>query len=75
MANTGLNEKIELLNGCEITSIEFEGVVSVQGRVVTRAFDGEKIRMNNAKWLSLWEEYLEEEGLGEDFRSYIHPDE
>lgn len=56
------------LNGCEVNSLEYEGIVGVQNG---RAFrDGEDIT-SSIDWKTLWDEYIEGEGLYEG----VDPDE
>lgn len=55
------NEILKMLNGCEVNSLEFEGVVGVRNGNVYR--DGEKLELTDEDVETLWEEYVEGEGL------------
>lgn len=55
------NEILKMLNGCEVNSLEFEGVVGINKGVVYR--DGEKLELTDDEVQILWEEYVEGEGL------------
>ena len=54
-------EIISELNGCEVLSLQFEGVVGINNGVVTRAYDQETMKMTPSKWKELWDEYIEYE--------------
>lgn len=51
------------LNGHEISSLEFEGVVYVDGRNRCIVSDGERITPTKEQLKDLWDEYVESEGL------------
>lgn len=51
------------LNGHEIESMEFEGVVYVDGRNRCIVSDGERIQPTKEQLKELWDEYVESEGL------------
>jgi hypothetical protein len=53
------------LNGHEIQSLEFEGVVYVDGRNKCIVVDGSRIKPNDNQLRDLWDEYIESEGLYE----------
>ncbi len=55
------NEILKMLNGCEVNSLEFEGVVGIVKGVAYR--DGEKLELTDEDVQTLWQEYIEEEGL------------
>lgn len=55
------NEILKMLNGCEVNSLEFEGVVGINNGNVFR--DGEKLELTDEDVQTLWEEYVEGEGL------------
>ena len=55
------NEILGMLNGCEVNSLEFEGVVGINNGVVYR--DGEILELTDEEVQILWEEYVEGEGL------------
>ena len=51
------------LNGHEINSLEFEGVVYVDGRNRCIVSNGERITPSKEQLKDLWDEYVESEGL------------
>jgi len=53
------------LNGSEIQSLEFEGTVYVNGRERCVVRDGEKMKPSMDQLRTLWDEYVEGEGLYE----------
>jgi hypothetical protein len=55
------NEILETLNGCEVNSLEFEGVVGISNGNVYR--DGEKLKLTDEDIQTLWDEYVEGEGF------------
>lgn len=55
------NEILKMLNGCEVNSLEFEGVVGINNGNVFR--DGEKLELTNDEVKTLWDEYVEGERL------------
>ena len=55
------NEILKMLNGCEVNSLEFEGVVGIKNGVAYR--DGEILKLSDEDVNTLWQEYIEEEGL------------
>jgi hypothetical protein len=50
-----------MLNGCEVNSLEFEGVVGINNGNVYR--DGEKLKLTDEDIQTLWDEYVEGEGF------------
>ena len=55
-------EILKEMNGCECNSLTFEGCVGIiNGEIF---MDGEKIRYTKKQIKQLWQEYLEEEGIG-----------
>jgi hypothetical protein len=55
------NEILKMLNGCEVNSLEFEGVVGINNGNVFR--DGEKLELTDDEVKTLWDEYVEGERL------------
>jgi hypothetical protein len=55
------NEILKMLNGCEVNSLEFEGVVGINNGNVFR--DGEKLELTDDEVKTLWDEYIEGERL------------
>jgi hypothetical protein len=55
------NEILKMLNGCELNSLEFEGVVGINNGNVFR--DGEKLELTDDEVKTLWDEYVEGERL------------
>ena len=55
------NEILKMLNGCEVNSLEFEGVVVIRNGNVFR--DGEKLELTDDEVKTLWDEYVEGERL------------
>ena len=57
------NEKIQILNGCEIFSLNYEGTVYIKKNQVL--LDGEEIDVldTEEKVNNLWEDYLQAESL------------
>ena len=56
-----IEEIKKALDGCEVESLMFEGVVGVDNGVVTRAYDGKQMKMSDRKWKILEDEYFENE--------------
>lgn len=55
------NEILKMLNGCEVNSLEFEGVVGINNGKVFR--DGETLELTDEDVQTLWDEYIEGERL------------
>jgi len=55
------NEILKMLNGCEVNSLEFEGVVGINNGNVF--IDGEKLELTDDEVKTLWDEYVEGERL------------
>ena len=49
------------LDGCEIHSIQFEDLVTVDNSIIIRCFDGKRINPTTAQTKELWQEAFEEE--------------
>ena len=65
---TKLNrQRIALLNGVEVMSHLYEGVVYVHNNTVVQFGEVIDNLTTNAKVQSLWDEYLWDEGVGEEF--------
>ena len=54
-------EILGMLNGCEVNSLEFEGVVGISNGKVFR--DGEQLQLTDDEVQTLWDEYVEGEGF------------
>jgi hypothetical protein len=54
-------EILEMLNGCEVNSLEFEGVVGISNGKFFR--DGEQLKLTDDEVQALWDEYIEGEGF------------
>ena len=50
-----------MLNGCEVNSLEFEGVVGISNGKFFR--DGEQLKLTDDEVQTLWDEYIEGEGF------------
>jgi hypothetical protein len=55
------NEILKMLNGCEVNSLEFEGVVGINNGNVFR--DGETLELTDDEVKTLRDEYVEGERL------------
>lgn len=53
------DEILKMLNGCEVNSLEFEGVVGIINGVAYR--DGEVLKLTSKDIKTLWDEYVREE--------------
>lgn len=51
-------DMLQMMEGSEIESEEYDGTVYVQNGIAYRAFSDEPIKLDKSGWLRLWKEYM-----------------